>query len=318
MTRHEHQIRDAIFGFLGGIGNGAAWLGEAAWNYARGVGHVLRGVWDGTWAMGEGLVSLAVFASKLDPERMLYDPAGYAKDQAAFQKGVDNFVTALKHDPGGVIRDIGKSVINYDDMRKDPAHWVGTLIPTIALAVLSDGAGVATKGGDIAADAAKLSATAGSLDAASATRVSKLLNDGFDISRYEGKMSLGAQQEGHILDRHVNLSDQPLEDYVRDLPRLPNRPRDGVFVSRGVANDVVAGFLRSNDSAIEQWLSAKNPAPFVGVIKFDHPIGFAIQNGDPVGRYVVAAKVVLRQSDELPEGFVVQTAYPDYNFPVGK
>ncbi|WUH93317.1 EndoU domain-containing protein [Streptomyces sp. NBC_00433] len=110
------------------------------------IGDFLHGVWDGTYAMGKSLVELASLAARLNPERIAYDPVGYAQDMQKIVGAEARMVGALLRDPAGFGRTVLSSALDLDDLKKNPAHWAGALVPTVLGTVLTDGEGAVLKG----------------------------------------------------------------------------------------------------------------------------------------------------------------------------
>lgn len=323
--RHHDRVRRAFMQFLKGVGDGLAAFGKGALRFGIGV-------WDGTWELGKGVVSLGVWAYKISPYRAMVDPKGFWRDSIGFYTSAGQFIAALKNDPGQVIREVGKSVLNLDELRRDPAHWAGMLIPGIVLAVATDGVGVAAKGleGAEAAGAGIRAATlAGDAGAAVLRKptlsVADLLkNPEFGVARYEGKGGFNVRQPGHILDKHVNPhADLTDRQYIllRQASREPGRRYEGLFTNEAVANDVVREFLARNENGISAWLKREELTTFEkDVIELPDSIGVAsktFKDGvEPAYQIDIVpvnqARVFLKRSNETPEGFVVQTAYPEY------
>jgi hypothetical protein len=122
-----------------------------------------RGVWDGTYDMVKGTVqtvwSLTVLGAKLSPERMLLDPAGWEHDyEHAFNTGWTTTDEIAHHKKQFI-----ETLLNLKDLKTDPAHWFGELVPLIASIVITKGAAsLAAKGADSteAIDAADATANA--------------------------------------------------------------------------------------------------------------------------------------------------------------
>ncbi|MFC3891280.1 RNase A-like domain-containing protein [Lentzea rhizosphaerae] len=320
-SRHRQKSVNALAEFFGGLGKAAAWLGQTLADYFTGVGKVLGGAAEGVWELGEGALSMVVFAAKMSQARQLLDPVGYQADKKAFEEGFKNFVDALVKDPAGTLRLVGEGVVDYEGLKRDPENWFGKLIPGIALALLTGGAGAAVKGAEVGVKGAK---TAGAVDGAigAAGRsaltlgsplksVENLLAERPDyVARWEGKVPIFGREQGHTLQKHVNDSGMTNFDYIQGL----GRSYEGIFTSKDEANAVIHEFISRNSAQISDWAhSSKKQFP-LSEIKFDHPIGIASHDNGGTRHIapVSEAWVVLRKSEDMPEGFMVYTAYPKY------
>lgn len=115
--------------------------GHSVWSR---ISDFVSGLWDGTYDMGKGLLSLAVTAAKLSPARLLVDPSGYFHDSEHVAQEDMAIVSGLVHDPGKFL----KALVNYGEMKSDPVHWAGEILPSILIAAVSGGAGAMAKGAD--------------------------------------------------------------------------------------------------------------------------------------------------------------------------
>ena len=139
----------------------------------------VSGVWDGGVGVVKGVVGIAVTAAKLNPARLLVDPAGYYRDEEHAVKTIVSTVQAIVADP----RQFGEDLLNLQELKKNPEHWLGELIPTVALTFAGLGAGAAGKAADLgeAADAATGAADTAA-EAASAARAGRVVT-AFTVSR---------------------------------------------------------------------------------------------------------------------------------------
>lgn len=99
------------------------------------VGEFLSEFGKGAW---EATVGLVEFAWSISTIRMLVDPVGYAQTVASYV-GTAQF--AVQH-PG----EFAKAVVDWDTWKENPARALGRLVPDIALAAATAGAGAAAKG----------------------------------------------------------------------------------------------------------------------------------------------------------------------------
>lgn len=114
------------------------------------VGEFLSEFGKGAW---EATVGLVEFAWSISTVRMLVDPVGYAQTVASYVQAAQ---FAVQH-PG----DFAKAVVDWDTWKQNPARAIGHLVPDIALAVATGGAGAAaSRGGSAAAKAARLAKAA--------------------------------------------------------------------------------------------------------------------------------------------------------------
>src|SRR4051812_34575188 len=104
------------------------------------AGSFLAGAGEATW----GLVELAV---KLSPTYALIDPEGFLDYTTGLGKGIAYGVTHPV--------DLGKSLIDYDTWRTDPARALGHLVPDLLLAVATAGTGEAGVAGARTAEGAE-------------------------------------------------------------------------------------------------------------------------------------------------------------------
>lgn len=86
----------------------------------------------------EGTVGMATFAFKLTPTYALVDPDGYVENLAGMGKGL---VYGVTHPV-----EFAKAVTNWDMWLDNPARALGQLVPELALALATAGAGGAAKG----------------------------------------------------------------------------------------------------------------------------------------------------------------------------
>ena len=318
-NRHENRVKDSVLGFFKGIGDGAMWVGKTAVDFAKGVGRVLDGAWDATWELGKTVIDLGRFAARFSPPRFILDRDGYMRDARELADGVGQFAQAVVEDPIGVARELGKAVIDWDDMVNDPLHWVGGLVPSIVAGLATGGGGVAVKG---AGAAGKVSRAGNSLAGVAALPINRgfkdLLVNGVDIRRWEG-VSGANGSPAHIAERHINQSGlsnvEALKSWTSDQGR--RRPLESIFNSENEANIAIRHALEGHAVEIQRWLDSPSLAKKDDVVQvFDRQIGLSMAKGQPEVYSVNSVQLVLRKSESAAEGFIVQTAYPLYNSPV--
>jgi hypothetical protein len=108
------------------------------------VSDFASGAWDDTYGMGKAVFGLAVTAAKLSPERAIFDPEGYLHDAEHAVRTAESTVSAIVHHPGEFVQ----ALLNLKELKSDPVHWAGELVPTIVLTVISAGAGAFGKGAE--------------------------------------------------------------------------------------------------------------------------------------------------------------------------
>jgi hypothetical protein len=85
--------------------------------------------------VAEGAATVTELVIKLNPVRAIYDPDGYAAAQEALYVGLGR---VLLHP-----ETLGAALINLDELKKDPARWLGEMLPDI-LAIGAAGHAMAT------------------------------------------------------------------------------------------------------------------------------------------------------------------------------
>jgi len=115
--------------------------------------------------MGEGLVktlwSLEVLSLKLSSERLLLDPQGFMHDAQHAANTLLTTIDYLAHDKKQFV----SNLLNLNELRTNPIHWAGELVPSIVVTLLSFGAGgIVAKGGEVSDT---IDATAQAADSAS-------------------------------------------------------------------------------------------------------------------------------------------------------
>jgi hypothetical protein len=136
-------------------------LKHDAGSLEHGIADLVSGIWDGTYARGKGfaqtLWSLAVLNVKLSPERFLLDPKGFMHDAEHAYNTFTTAIDGLAHNKQAFV----ENLLNLKELKSDPVHWAGELIPTIVSIIVLKGAGSAgslgaegTEGIDAAANVA--------------------------------------------------------------------------------------------------------------------------------------------------------------------
>jgi hypothetical protein len=100
----------------------------------HGAGEFFGGVWEGIKGLGDIVVLLA----KLSPIRRMVDPVGWARDASDLAKGLWWGITHPV--------EFAKAIVDWDTWKSNPLRAFGRLIPDIALAFATAGAGTAATG----------------------------------------------------------------------------------------------------------------------------------------------------------------------------
>jgi hypothetical protein len=269
---------------------------------------LLSGIWDGTYELGKGIVetawSLFVLSAKLSPERLLVDPKGYVHDyEHAIQTGVTTADYLAHHKQQFV-----SNLLNLHELRTDPIHWFGELVPTIVAIIATKGVtGLGAKGADGTVAVDETATAAGSASRVSAADLT--MQDDFSLSRYENVQGATGQTGGHTFEWHINTSGLPNESYIRTL----GRTTDGIWSSPETADDAAKLVLSAYSDDITSYLANPGAAPLTLQATFEDPIGIALHQGDPIVRIADRAIFIIRPAPQMPERFIVQTAYPAYD-----
>ena len=211
-ARHRQQSRSGFDAFLHALGSGASWVGDRMVDGGKIVGSFARGVWDGVWEIGELAYGLGMFSQRMNPISPFFNPGAALKDVQGFVDGAMRFGEAFAADPAGVTREVGKAIIDWEDLKNDPAHWAGSLVPDIALTLATAGGGAAVKGGTAVKAASRVDGAAVAFDAALARSkitmsIEERLDRGIDIRQWEDKaIATDATKSGHIIKNHVNTT----------------------------------------------------------------------------------------------------------------
>ena len=112
--------------------------GDAAPNKPGFFRRALSAVGDFGRGAVEGTVGMATFAFKLSPTYALVDPNGYVENLAGMGKGL---VYGVTHPV-----EFAKAVTNWEMWLDNPARALGQLVPEVALALATVGAGAPPKG----------------------------------------------------------------------------------------------------------------------------------------------------------------------------
>jgi hypothetical protein len=172
-------------------------------------------------------------------------------------------LTALREDPVGLGREVGKAVLDWDTWADDPARALGHLVPDVAAAVLTGGAGAsvrALRGLDGLHDVSLLERPLHGLRT--------LTGDGVDLHDLTG---LGRLDDGELLARINALSPE-------DQARLLRRGAD--WDEQSMA-DVYGPHRFSTDYSRLGGTWASGPRVDAGTIPVDGPLVNLHGRGDP-------------------------------------
>jgi hypothetical protein len=122
------------------------------------VGEFAIGIVEGVWEMVKGLYSIV----SLIVQPWKWDDAWRTLTQIV-QFAIEN--------PGEFFKAVGKAIVDWDTLMTNPGRWLGKLVPNIALAILTGGAGTAAT---VASRIAVMSARFG--------RVSRVANKAAKVS----------------------------------------------------------------------------------------------------------------------------------------
>jgi len=92
------------------------------------------GIVEGTVDIGKGLVLIGSLAT----------PGGMRRAVEWYRDNrhlIGSAMVYAMHNPLGMAKEVGKVMIDYDTMTKDPGRWLGKLVPQVAIAVATAGVG---------------------------------------------------------------------------------------------------------------------------------------------------------------------------------
>jgi hypothetical protein len=151
------------------------------WSHIEGFAH---GLWDGTEGtvvgIGKMLLASAEVQAKLSPARAILDHRGFERDLKHFSNSIEGFVSSTASHPGQFI----SSLLNLDELKKDPARWAGALVPNIVLAVLTDGGGEAAEGVNLTSGGAYKASLSGVADIGRTALIGNPLDHIFETNEW--------------------------------------------------------------------------------------------------------------------------------------
>ncbi|MGH8902355.1 MAG: putative T7SS-secreted protein [Egibacteraceae bacterium] len=258
------------------------------------LGDFGRGVW-------EGVTGLAEFAWQVSPTRMMIDPAGYAHDMLGLAAGLSTAVTNPK--------EFFKTVVDWDTWKDNPARALGRLVPDLALALGTGGAGTAAARSARAGKAAtKLGTGARALQGVLVPRGPRTI----DLKAYE---ALG----GHSIARHgPQLSLSELRQRVLGThPAMPQSRTATKFTNEFTHAEAVDKAHLSHKADVDaHFANPRNADTISRTFDYESRTGVGFENvgtrGNPDARPVETTKVtvVYRRDANAPNGYRIHTAYP--------
>ena len=106
-----------------------------------------EGVVDGVVGIVAGVADLGRALWDISPARYALDPAGWRRSDRDLVGGVETISWKVEHHPGDFFKTFGENMLNWHTWAHDPAKALGELVPSIALAVVTAGAGPAVTTG---------------------------------------------------------------------------------------------------------------------------------------------------------------------------
>ena len=173
--------------------------GDAAPNKPGFFRRALSAVGDFGRGAVEGTVGMATFAFKLTPTYALVDSEGYVENLAGMGKGL---VYGVTHPV-----EFAKAVTNWDMWLDNPARALGQLVPDLALALATAGAGGAAKG----AGAARRMARSGD-EVAALGRATRSAEDLAELRRL-------ARVKGSELIASASKAEEKVSPVLSDIAR---------------------------------------------------------------------------------------------------
>lgn len=244
-----------------------------------------------------GLVATAEMISKLSMHRMLVDPIGWARDYATLGEGLWWGVTHPV--------EFGKEIIDWDTWTTNPGRAYGRLIPDLALAAATWGAGPAISGGSRGARAASgLERGAMNAEGRTATRLPDPSEWPVGRRLADGGLKAHDDRGGHTIKKHVGKTDAELSQRFADEPKLSDA---STFPNVAVADDAVATAIIRNERFIAKEFESDDMAVLSG-FEVGRPTGRIIARGGTLTHSSKVTVVLVR--DDSPLGYHVLTAYP--------
>lgn len=124
-----------------------------------------------------------------------------------------------------------------------------------------------------------------------------------------GDLEAHERAGGHTLEKHVGRT---AEDLSNRLAREPHLRSASTFLDRASAESSIAQTLDANKDAIDSWLRAGGRGrDSAFTASFRDAVGTVLRRGasEPIPSSTV--RVVLRPDPTMPEGYRIQTAFPE-------
>lgn len=112
---------------------------------------------------------------------------------------------------------------------------------------------------------------------------------------------------GHVLRKHVGLTDDQLRERLEEEPRISGA---STYTDRATAEGVISAAITANRDRIQRWL--KWPGGHANLVldyEASRPIGRTLNRGDRQPRPCSHALIVLKY--DAPESYHVLTSYPE-------
>lgn len=112
---------------------------------------------------------------------------------------------------------------------------------------------------------------------------------------------------GHVLRKHVGLSDDELRDRLKEEPNISGA---STYANRAAAERVIAAAIAANRERIRRWLDRSGGHPNL-VLDYNtaEPVGRTLNRGDSQPRPCSHALIVLKY--DPPGAYHVLTSYPE-------
>jgi hypothetical protein len=125
---------------------------------------------------------------------------------------------------------------------------------------------------------------------------------------------------GHTIREHMNMTGQSHENYIsnkisNDIQALKvdpyGRRTEGIWDSPEIANNAVRETLSIYSGDIDAYLANPTKMPLIlEAFSVDEPVGLAMHVGDVAPSLTGGWRLVIRPASGMPEGFIVQSAFP--------
>ena len=212
-----------------------------------------------------------------------------------------------------------ESVYGSDNVA-DVKHVVqsAVLIGAAANTVTRRGVGVKDRSSDVPEDIPKTNTQAnagtraGGTDAEAGDLSIRNNGDKYDLDSHEGYSPAGSRSNGHLIDRHVNQTDNDLVARANGA-NGQRAPAGGAssYSSKQAAEHYTNQTITRNQADIDQWLksdSGSKPKAFDSF--FDQPTGRHVPKNSATASNVNGSRIVLQKDPSMPEGYRIITGHP--------